>query len=306
MANSDNKNLPIPSLRNIQSFLEVASSLSINSAAEQLNITPSAVSHQIATLEKFIGKKLFIRNGKGVVLTETGEKYLKDVSGAMSMIGRATDQVINEVEQEILRVHVSPSFGLIWLMRRLGDFRQRYPGITVNLSCSYENIQFSRDNIDIDIRHGIADWPAYRVMTIKNDQVMALAAPEYIRRHALSSPADLLGCDLIHSSSTLINWEKWFSWHNVASYHFSYILSFDRSFMSFEAAKMGLGVILESTMLAQDYVQRGELVPVFGDNFTVQLNAHHIVMPHSSERTYKVKVFMDWIRSELDRCGFSL
>ncbi len=108
MTAHDKKNLPLPSLRNIQSFLEVANTLSIHTAAEQLNITPSAVSHQIAALEKFIGKKLFIRNGKGVALTKTAEKYLKEVSGAMSIIGRATDQLINDSAQQTLRVHSSP------------------------------------------------------------------------------------------------------------------------------------------------------------------------------------------------------
>lgn len=167
MPAQDRQTLPIPSLRNIQSFIAVANSLSIHLAAEQLNVTASAVSHQIASLESWMGKKLFIRSGKGVTLTPTGEKYLRDVSAAMSAIGRATEQVMKEADNPVLRVHSSPTFGLTWLLRRLGKFRSEYPDITVNLSCSYENLQFARDNIDIDIRHGIPDWDAYRVMTIK-------------------------------------------------------------------------------------------------------------------------------------------
>ncbi|MDU6410065.1 MAG: LysR substrate-binding domain-containing protein [Yersiniaceae bacterium] len=306
MPANDKKNLPLPSLRNIQSFLEVANALSINAAAEHLNITPSAVSHQIASLEKFIGKKLFIRSGKGVILTKTAEKYLKEVSGAMSIIGRATDQVINDINQETLRVHSSPSFGLIWLMKRLGSFREQHPEITINLSCSYENLQFSRDNIDIDIRHGIPDWDAYRVMTIKNDRVTVLASPDYLRQHPLTTPHDLLGCELIHSTSTLLNWDKWFEYHNIPRYALPYGLSFDRSYMSFEAAKMGLGVILESAMLSQGYVRDGLLVPVFGQDFSLPVNAHHLVMPHSNERSAKVRTFIDWVETELQEGGFRL
>ena len=85
-----------------------------------------------------MGKKLFIRSGKGVTLTPTGEKYLRDVSAAMSAIGRATEQVMKEADNPVLRVHSSPTFGLTWLLRRLGKFRSEYPDITVNLSCSYE------------------------------------------------------------------------------------------------------------------------------------------------------------------------
>ncbi len=87
-----NKNLPMPSLRNIQAFIEVAATGSLNLAAENLNITASAVSHQIASLEHFLGKKLFSRSSKGVTLTAVGEKYLKEVSGALNMIGRATSR----------------------------------------------------------------------------------------------------------------------------------------------------------------------------------------------------------------------
>ncbi|MBN3133195.1 LysR family transcriptional regulator [Pectobacterium brasiliense] len=306
MKKENNENLPIPSLRNIQSFLQVANCNSINTAAEQLNITPSAVSHQISTLERFIGKKLFIRNGKGVKLTLTGEKYLRDVSGAISEIGRATDQIINEGGKEILRVHSSPTFGLTWLMRRLGYFRDQYPDITLNLTCSYENLQFSRDNIDIDIRHGIADWDAYKVLTIKKDTMIVMASPAYLKQHPVINPEDLLTYELISSTSTLINWDKWFSYHNLSKSHINHSLSFDRSFMSFEAAKMGLGFILESKMLGTDFLREGSLVPVLSEDYAIPVNAHHIVMPHVNERTPKIKAFTDWVRNELQTNGFSI
>ncbi|MCP5737998.1 LysR family transcriptional regulator, partial [Klebsiella pneumoniae] len=87
MSAQDRQTLSLPSLRNLQAFIAVANALSIHQAAEQLNVTPSAVSHQIASLESWLGKKLFIRSGKGVQLTPTGEQYLREVSAAMSAIG---------------------------------------------------------------------------------------------------------------------------------------------------------------------------------------------------------------------------
>lgn len=112
MSAQDRQTLSLPSLRNLQAFIAVANALSIHQAAEQLNVTPSAVSHQIASLESWLGKKLFIRSGKGVQLTPTGEKYLREVSAAMSAIGRATDQIVKEKDNAVLRVHSSPTFGL--------------------------------------------------------------------------------------------------------------------------------------------------------------------------------------------------
>jgi len=306
MPAQDRQTLPLPSLRNIQSFLAVANALSIHQAAEQLNVTPSAVSHQIAALEAWLGKKLFIRSGKGVLLTQTGEKYLRDVSAAMSAIGRATEQVMKEADNPVLRIHSSPTFGLTWLLRRLGKFRAHYPDITVNLTCSYENLQFARDNIDIDIRHGIPDWDAYRVMTIKNDALVVLASPDYLREHPVASPQDLLQQALISSTSTLVNWEKWFAWHNIDRPWLNFSLSFDRSYMSFEAARMGLGFILESKMMATDHLNDGSLVEVFPAEPAIAINAHHLVMPHMNERSWKIQQFVEWIDRELRLSGYHL
>ncbi len=186
-----------------------------------------------------------------------GEKYLKEVSGALNMIGQATSQVINDIHQDYLRIHSAPSFGLLWLMPRLDKFRQAWPALKISLTCSYESIQFSRDNIDIDIRHGLSQWPTLLVRTIKNERVLPYSAASYLASHPVQAVEDLLACDLIHSDSTLINWSNWLSWHKVRGWHKNFIFNFDRSYMSIEAARMGMGVILESNLLAGGHVRQG-------------------------------------------------
>ena len=200
-----NKSLPMPSLRNIQAFIEVADTGSLNLAAEHLNITASAVSHQIASLEQYLGKKIFSRSSKGMVLTAIGEKYLKEVSGALNIIGQATNQVINDIHQDY----------------------------------------FSRDNIDIDIRHGLSQWPTLVVKTIKNERMLPYSSSTYLASREVQTIEDLLACDLIHSDSTLIGWSNWLSWHKVRGWNKSFIFNFDRSYMSIEAARMGMGIVLE-------------------------------------------------------------
>ncbi len=306
MAPESKKILPVPSLRNIQTFLEVANAGSISQAAALLNVTPSAVSHQLTSLEQFIGKKLLIRNGNGIVLTAVGKTYYQEISGAINTIGRATDLAINDIHHDILRLHSSPSLGLLWLMRRLNKFNAAHPEIHLNLTCSYENLHFTRDNIDIDIRHGYPDWPTLQVHSVKNEKMVALATPEYLSRHPVSAPDDLLNHTLIHSSSTLINWNAWFSWFNIPAREKNYMFSFDRSYMSFEAARMGIGVILESNLLAKHYLNEGILVPVFGEAWALPLSAHHIVLPHASQRKQKVSLFLDWFSRELQQEGFAL
>jgi LysR family glycine cleavage system transcriptional activator len=306
MHNPALKKLPLPSLKNLQTFIEVANTGSINLAADNLNITPSAVSHQISTLEAFLGRKLFIRSGKGMRINALGEDYLQQISGALNLIGRVTDKIINEPHGDILRIHSAPSFGVLWLIRRLGSFRAKHPDILINLTCSYENLQFSRDNIDIDIRHGIAQWDGYKTLTIKNERLLVMASPAYLLTHPVSGPEDIPNHNLVHSTVTLASWERWFSFHKIATRHPEYHLSFDRSYMSFEAGKMGLGLILESSLLAGELLERGELEPVFQARYAYPVNAHHLVMPHINERSRKVKVFISWIREELAAEGYEI
>lgn len=300
------KTLPVPSLRNIQAFIEVADTGNLNIAAENLNITASAVSHQIASLENYLGKKLFSRSSKGVMLTAIGERYLKEISGALNIIGQATSQVINDIHQDYLRIHSAPSFGLLCLMPRLNKFRQAWPELKISLTCSYESIQFSRDNIDIDIRHGLSQWPTLVVRTIRNERMLPYASHTWREHHSVKTVEDLLSCDLIHSDSTLINWNTWFSWHKVGDFSKNIIFNFDRSYMSIEAARMGLGVILESNLLAGESLRKQHLQPVFADDVGMSVNAHHLVMPHTSEQKAKVKAFITWISEELNAAGFQI
>ena len=301
-----NKSLPMPSLRNIQAFIEVADTGSLNLAAENLNITASAVSHQIASLEQYLGKKIFSRSSKGMVLTIIGEKYLKEVSGALNIIGQATNQVINDIHQDYLRIHSAPSFGLLWLMPRLNKFRQAWPELKISLTCSYESIQFSRDNIDIDIRHGLSQWPTLVVKTIKNERVLPFSSSTYLAGRDVQSIEDLLACDLIHSDSTLIGWSNWLSWHKVRGWNKNFIFNFDRSYMSIEAARMGMGIILESNLLAGQSVSQRHLEPVFTRDVSMPVNAHHFVLPHPNEQKEKVKIFFAWVAEELSRDGFHI
>lgn len=289
----------IPPLKSIQAFVQVAHSGSIVNASEVLNITSSAVSHHIASLEKYLGKRLFNRTGRGVSLTAAGEQYLRETAGALNNIGIATERVMSNEEQQCLRIHSAPSFGLLWLLSRLDKFRVANPDLQLNLSCSYESLHFSRDKIDIDIRHGYNTWSTLDVKTIKNESVMVLASPEFLAKNTISCVEDLLNCELILSETTLIKWNQWFAYNDISISNKNFALSFDRSYMSLEAACLGLGVALESNILAQDYLEQKKLVSVFDYSLNIPVNAHHLVFPHNHAKHDRVKRFLNWISEEL-------
>ncbi|WP_438397254.1 LysR substrate-binding domain-containing protein [Caballeronia sp. DA-9] len=291
----------IPPLKAIVAFESVARTKSVNRAADELGLTPSAVSHQLANLETIVGRPLFARLGRGLVLTATGQQYLIDVTGSLADLSRATERASSESSVEILRIHSSPSFGLMWLLPRLALFHEANGNIQLNLDCSYEDVSFTSGYYDLDIRHGYAHWSDGEVLTLRDECVTPLASPEYLRRNPVQSPADLLERRLILSQTPLVQWKQWFGKFGVPLSRKAFDFSFDRSYMSIEAAALGHGIALESTMLAAGYLSKGTLVPVFGRDFEVAVGAHHIVYPAQNAILLRVSAFLAWTQHEISR-----
>ncbi|MGA5584841.1 LysR substrate-binding domain-containing protein [Pseudomonas siliginis] len=289
----------LPPLKAIQAFEQTARFGNVARAAEVLDLTPSAVSHQLAKLEGMIGRQLFVRAARGVSLTPVGEQYLKEVSGILHSLAVATERAASDVSLDCLRLHSSPSFGLLWLMPRLEAFRASHPDIQINLSCSYESLHFSRDKIDVDIRHGLPNWPSYEVRTVRNETFAVLTSPKLLAQRPVRGAADLLECNLILSEATLLKWPQWFAQHGLARPERPYALSFDRSYMSLEAASHGLGFALESTLLAQKYLAAGTLVEVAPESLSAAVAAHHLVFPKAHSSFPRVRRFLAWMESEL-------
>ncbi|MBD8680842.1 LysR substrate-binding domain-containing protein [Pseudomonas sp. CFBP 13719] len=289
----------LPPLRAIQAFEQTARFGNLARAAEVLNLTPSAVSHQLANLEAMIGRQLFVRAARGVTLTPVGEQYLKDISGLLHSLEVATERAASDVSLDCLRLHSSPSFGLLWLMPRLEAFRVSHPDIQINLSCSYESLHFSRDKIDVDIRHGLPNWPSYEVRTVRNEAFAVLASPQLLAKRPVASAGDLLNKELILSEATLLQWPEWFAQHGLARPEHPYALSFDRSYMTLEAASHGLGFALESTLLAQKYLSSGALVEVAPESLSAAVAAHHLVFPKAHSSFPRVRRFLTWMEGEM-------
>lgn len=304
MPSDEISSLNLPPLRAIQAFEQTARFGNLARAAEVLDLTPSAVSHQLAKLEAMIGRQLFVRGARGVALTPVGAQYLKDISGLLHTLEVATERATSDISLDCLRLHSSPSFGLLWLMPRLEAFRQCNPDIQINLSCSYESLHFSRDKIDVDIRHGHPNWPSYEVRTVPNETFTVLASPTFLTRYPVRNASELLNMDLILSEATLLKWPEWFAKHGLARPDRPYALSFDRSYMTLEAASYGLGFALESSVLAQKYVRSGDLVEVAPASLSAPVSAHHLVFPRAHSGFPRVRRFLEWMESQLGH-GFS-
>jgi LysR family glycine cleavage system transcriptional activator len=286
----------LPPLKGIVAFEVVARLGSISKAAEELSLTASAVSHQIAGIESYVGRRLFERTSRGLMLTPVGERYQQDLAGALALMASAAQNARSAEGIEILRVHVSPSFASLWLMPRLSDFMHRHPDIRIQLSAAHTHSDFSRGEVDLDIRYGAAFWRDLHVETIFTEDVLPMMHPALRERFDVRSPEDLLSLPLIFSEINLVQWPRWFAANGVPLGPTSYPLKFDRAYLVIDAALQGMGIALDSSRLAERFLRSGELVPVFADRKAMQVHAHHLVYPSLHGRWNKVMRFVEWLR----------
>ena len=287
----------IPPLSALQAFEAIARRKSFSLAAEELHLTPSAVSHQVAKLEGLLGVRLFERSARGVELTPAGQNYLQRVASALGAINAATEDLRHGV-QDTLYVHSSPSFASLWLMPRIARFADRHPNISLVLSASHVHSDFQLGQMDIDIRYGLPNWPNLEVQPIFTEKIMPLASPEFIRAHSLHEPQDLLRVPLIQSSVNVAQWPDWFARFGGGQRPERMGLRFDRAMMSMDAAVQKLGVALESASIGQSLIASGRLQPVFEEQLSLEVQAHFMVYPARHASRPEVRDFLQWLRQE--------
>ena len=285
----------IPPLSCLMAFESAARRSSFKLAAIELNLTPSAVSHQIAKLEELLEIKLFDRTGRQIQLTTSGQEYLSRLSGALDTISVATDNARKGVNNTLF-VHCSPSFASLWLMPRLTDFAKTYPNISLTLSSSVMPSDFDSAQVDLDIRYGLPVWEGVKVVPIYQERLLPLASPEFIKQHNIKKPEDLINLPLINSSVNILQWNDWFASRKIDYIPPQYAYRFERTFMALEAAVQGLGVAFDSSFMADRLIQAGTLVSIFKTEWSLKVEAHHMVFPSRHMHRPEVMNFIEWVQ----------
>lgn len=292
------------SFKAVQAFEAAARLSSFALAAEELFVTPSAVSHQVKFLEDQFGVQLFHRVHRAVVLTDAGRRYAEEISAAFARIESATRDLGRLTKSDILTVHSSPSFATQWLMPRLARFSARNPDIDVRLNASSDPVDLVATSVDVDIRYGSKNIQPAGIKTVifPPETIVPLCSPEVAAgKHPIRAPEDLCHHTLIHSEACLVGWRDWARKHRV-TLDLKRGPRFDRSFMSISAAADGLGVCLESLLIAERELETGRLVAPLGrDGLTVQGYTFNVLK--SSADLPKVRSFHDWLFSELMGAG---
>jgi len=291
----------LPSSTHLLAFEAVARRRSFALAAQELHVTASAISHQIARLEDQLGVRLFERNAHSVAPSRAGAHYLARIGGALETIAAATEELRSKVSNS-LTVNCAPSLASLWLMPRLRSFTRAHPEISLSFRASHTYADFALDQFDIDIRYGNPNWPDMQVEPLFEEAIVPLASPSFVAEYRLSKPAQLLDVPLIQSNVSLVQWPDWFAAHaRTLRAPAHYAIRFDRAQMALDAATQGLGVALESTMNAAGHIRRGELTAPFGSGKAVTIKGHFAVYPSRNAHRAAVQTFLTWLHQEAVR-----
>jgi DNA-binding transcriptional LysR family regulator len=271
---------------------------SFHAAASELNLTASAVSHSIRKMEEALGVVLFERIGRGVSLSSEGQTLMGYTERGFDELQRGLEAVSSRAPR-LLRLHSGPSFAAQWLAPRLARFFVQCPDVEVRLSAGVEYARFDTGEFDADIMYGLPRQEGLVVLPLKEETVTPLCAPHIAE--TIESPTDLLRHPLIQSDNKQVRWPAWFALNGIAVPSTSRGLRFDRSFLAIAVAADGLGIALESTLLAEREISRGRLVaPLSGRSQDIRYVGHHLVYPPPFERRVQLRLFAQWLARELD------
>ena len=287
-----------PPFRAINAFYATARSGSMLLAAEDLGVTPSAVSQQIQILEAHVGTKLFNRTGRRVVLNEDGERYFDMIRDEVERILVATEQMRGTNSYTILNVRIAPTFATKWVLPRLPDFIAANPDIELRLDATNEPPDFGRENIDLEVRHGAGGWRGLYVESLIEERMEVLCAPDFAAPRSLEA-ADLQSYCLLHSVKNVVQWSHWFEQQGITPQTVARRLFFDRAHMSIDMACEGVGIALESHLTASKELAEGRLIHPLRHSVPMPQKSLWLVCPHSHLNRRKVRRFSDWLQSTL-------
>lgn len=284
----------LPSFPAVRAFEAAARHLSFKIAAEELNVTQSAVSHQVKSLEEFLGIALFNRESRGVTLTHRGEVYLESVSRVLNQLSTATHTARNREPAGPLYVRSSPAFAPRWLVPRLNDFNRWHPDIELHISTSLEPANFTDDGIDLDIRFGNIESEEMHAEPFLESARFPVASPKLLEgRPPLSRPDDLRDLVLLHNEVE-DGWPRWLKCAGAVDVDPDPGPRFENCNLSLGAASDGQGVALAYGALITGDLAKGTLVRLFDINLPSTV-VYSLVCPDAHLTQPRVAAFREWL-----------
>jgi LysR family glycine cleavage system transcriptional activator len=293
----------LPPLNALRAFEAAARHLSISKAADELSVTPAAVSHQVKALEETLGLPLFRRLDRAIMLTDAGQLLLPGLRDGFDALAQAVARIEAEQDHATLTVSTGPSIAAQWLVPRLDRFRRACPDIDLRIAATDRVVDFAREDADVAIRYGAGDYPGLRAELLFTDEIVPVCSVKLCQGPPpLRAPGDLKNHTLLHvewdsAKESATNWHMWLLAAGVSDVDANRGPRFSQESMAAQAASEGHGVALIGSRLVADDLAVGRLIRPF-DLSLPSAFATYVVAPESSMARPKVAAFFDWILAE--------
>lgn len=289
----------LPPLNALRAFESAGRYLSFTRAANELHVTQAAVSHQIKSLETWLGMALFKRLNRAIILTESGQHYLLWVRDALDGLEAATKQILTASAGTALTISVMPSFGATWLVRRMARFAQLHPEIGLRISADDRTVDFAREDVDVAVRYGRGAWPGLHATRLMRQNIFPVCSPALVHEgpHPLRSPDDLRHHILLQEDSTTYDWRMWLLAAGVDDIDPARGPSFSHAHVLYQAAIVGQGVAIGATPMVDDDLAAGRLVKPF--ELTIPIDwAFYVVCAEKRQDEPNIVALRNWLLAE--------
>jgi LysR family glycine cleavage system transcriptional activator len=291
-----------PPLTALRTFESAARLGSFTRAARELHVTPAAVSHQIRSLERYLGVSLFRRTTRRLVLTEQAGAAAESLRDAFQRLGQGVDLLRSSGRSGTLAVGATPAFATRWLVNRLPRFGRLHPRIQLHIKASPSPVDFDEDEVDVAIRIGRGSFEGVVAVPLFNEWVAPVASPVFLRQHPLRRPADLAKSELLHDSSMRRagrphGWQEWFRSAGVPQAEIGSGTHFDDGHLALQAAAAGGGVALGRLVYAVDDLVARRLRIAFAPVVRMDI-AYYLLIPEQRANMATVMAFRGWMEAE--------
>ncbi|HSS64246.1 MAG TPA: transcriptional regulator GcvA [Gammaproteobacteria bacterium] len=287
----------LPPLNAVRAFEAAARHLNFNQAARELNVTASAISHQVKTLEDYFGVKLFNRLPRNVSLTPEGRDYLPAVSAALDQLDAASRRLASHTADAPLNLGCAPTFAMGWLIPHLSDFHDEHPEIDVRLTLTpiTRQIDFSASDTDVVIMYGTPGaWPNLVTHQLMSEELVPVCSPSLLQEHPLETPSDLRNVTLLHSIPRMGQWRNWLHIAGVKGVDSKRGLRFQTTPLAVSAAVAGAGVAIANRRFVEAELQAGRLVVPFDIDLPSD-SGYFLIYPKESGDDPRISAFRSWL-----------
>jgi LysR family transcriptional regulator, glycine cleavage system transcriptional activator len=296
----------IPGTRALRTLLAAGKHLNFTRAADELGLTPAAVSFQIKEIEDQLGMQLFVRTSRTIRLTEAGTILCEGAADALDLLNRTVSKAHKAARGTAqLKVTADPQFATKWLMRRVERFRKLHTDVELRFDIAYEIRDFDMDDIDVAIRFGSGKYPGLASNRLFDNIIIPVCSPRLLQSgKPLKEPRDLLNHTLAHiewsrQGVTWPNWRMWMAAAGVEEFDGSNTIVFEASSNAVDAAMAGDAVALADFAMVANDLSEGRLVQPFELSIKAAPDyAYHLVYPEQNAGDRRIVAFRDWMIEE--------